>query len=59
MSKVKAVRGMTDILPEESLLWQYLEAEIREAFAIYGYREIRTPIVERAELFARSVGEAT
>ncbi|MGY4706582.1 histidine--tRNA ligase [Candidatus Bipolaricaulota sp. J31] len=57
--RVEAVRGMTDILPEEALLWQYVEAEIREAFALYGYREIRTPIVERAELFARGVGEAT
>ncbi len=57
--KVEAVRGMTDILPQEALLWQYVEAEIREAVALYGYREIRTPIVERAELFARGVGEAT
>ena len=57
--RVEAVRGMPDILPEEALRWQYVEAEIREAFAIYGYREIRTPIVERAELFARGVGEAT
>ncbi len=57
--KVEAVRGMTDILPEEAVLWQYVEAEIREAVAIYGYREIRTPIVERAELFARGVGETT
>ncbi len=59
MKKVEAVRGMSDILPEEALLWQHLEAEIREAVALYGYREIRTPIVERAELFARGVGEAT
>ncbi len=57
--RVEAVRGMPDILPEETPLWQYVEAEIREAFALYGYREIRTPIVERAELFARGVGEAT
>ncbi len=57
--KVEAVRGMPDILPEEALLWQYVEAEIREAVALYGYREIRTPIVERAELFARGVGQAT
>lgn len=57
--KIGAVRGMRDILPEETLLWQYLEAEIRAAFGLYGYREIRTPLVEDAELFSRGVGEST
>jgi histidyl-tRNA synthetase len=57
--KIGAVRGMRDILPEETPLWQKLEAEIRAAFALYGYREIRTPLVEEAGLFARGVGQAT
>ncbi|HEU68402.1 MAG TPA: histidine--tRNA ligase [Candidatus Acetothermia bacterium] len=57
--RVEGVRGMRDILPEETPLWQSLEAEIREAFAHWGYREIRVPVVERAELFSRGVGEET
>lgn len=57
--KIGAVRGMRDILPEETPLWQYLEDQIRRAFALYGYREIRPPLVEVAELFSRGVGEAT
>jgi len=57
--KLGAVRGMRDILPEETPLWQKLEAEIRTAFSRYGYQEIRTPIVELAELFSRGVGQAT
>lgn len=57
--KVESVRGMRDILPEETALWQRLEAEIRAAFALYGYREIRVPLVERVELFSRGVGEET
>ncbi|RLE30867.1 histidine--tRNA ligase [Candidatus Acetothermia bacterium] len=57
--KIGAVRGMRDILPEETPLWQKLEAEIRAVFSLYGYREIRTPLVEEAGLFARGVGQAT
>ncbi|MGB9861676.1 MAG: histidine--tRNA ligase, partial [Candidatus Bipolaricaulaceae bacterium] len=57
--KVESVRGMRDILPEEVPLWQKLEEEIRSLFALYGYKEIRPPLVELAELFSRSVGEAT
>jgi histidyl-tRNA synthetase len=57
--KIGSVRGMRDILPDETPLWQRLEAEIRETFALYGYQEIRTPLVEEAALFARGVGEAT
>ncbi len=57
--KVEGVRGMRDILPEEARVWQAVEAKIREVFALYGYKEIRPPVVERAELFARGVGEAT
>lgn len=50
---------MRDILPEETPLWQRLEGEIRGTFALYGYREIRVPLVERVELFSRGVGEET
>lgn len=57
--KMESVRGMRDILPEEAALWQKLEAEIREVFALYGYKEIRPPLLELAELFSRGVGEAT
>lgn len=57
--RVGSVRGMRDILPEETALWQRLEREIRELFALYGYKEIRPPLVELAELFSRGVGEAT
>ena len=53
--KLGSVRGMRDILPEEIPLWQRLEAEIKTAFSQYGYREIRTPIVELAELFSLSL----
>ncbi len=57
--RVESVRGMRDILPEEARLWQALEAEIRSLVELYGYREIRPPLVELAELFSRGVGEAT
>ncbi len=57
--RVESVRGMRDILPEEAVLWQKLEDEIRGLFSLYGYKEIRLPILELAELFSRTVGEAT
>ena len=60
MSKpFQAVRGMNDILPGESALWQSLETTVRDVLAAYGYHEIRLPIVEKTELFARSIGEVT
>ncbi|MDS4039773.1 MAG: histidine--tRNA ligase [Candidatus Competibacter sp.] len=60
MSKqYQAIRGMNDILPSESALWQTLETTVREVLAAYGYHEIRLPIVEKTELFARSIGEIT
>ncbi|MFO1372099.1 MAG: histidine--tRNA ligase [Candidatus Competibacteraceae bacterium] len=55
----QAIRGMNDILPSESVRWQGLEALIRELLAAYGYQEIRLPLVEKTELFARSIGEVT
>src|SRR5688572_7233784 len=56
---IQAVRGMNDILPDEVHLWQAFEATVRGCLEAYGYREIRMPIVERTELFVRSIGEVT
>nr|WP_238401079.1 histidine--tRNA ligase [Alloalcanivorax marinus] len=50
---------MNDVLPEQTPLWQWLEQRARTVLAAYGYREIRMPIVERTELFARGIGEVT
>lgn len=56
---VKAIRGMNDILPDESYLWEYFEKTVQQWLAAYGYRNIRTPIVEQTDLFIRSIGEVT
>lgn len=56
---IQAIRGMHDVLPEQTPLWQYAESIIREVMASYGYSEIRLPIVEKTELFKRSIGEVT
>jgi histidyl-tRNA synthetase len=56
---VKAIRGMRDILPPETGRWQYVEEVARKVFDLYGYGEIRLPLLERTELFARSIGEET
>ncbi len=56
---IQAIRGMNDLLPEQSSYWQYIESHLREVVAAYGYQEIRTPIVEMTELFKRSIGEVT
>lgn len=58
-AKIKAVRGMNDILPEETIYWQYFENCFRQLAASYCYREIRTPLLESTDLFFRSIGEAT
>jgi histidyl-tRNA synthetase len=50
---------MNDVLPDQSPLWEFFEDTVREVFRQYGYRNIRTPIVERTELFVRGVGELT
>lgn len=57
--KVQAIRGMNDVLPETAETWRYLESVVRDVVESYGYREIRLPILEHTELFARSIGEAT
>ena len=56
---IQAVRGMHDVLPEQTPLWQYAEQMIRDVLGAYGYSEIRLPIVEKTELFKRSIGEVT
>ncbi|WP_076542695.1 histidine--tRNA ligase [Shewanella sp. UCD-KL21] len=57
--QIQAIRGMNDILPTQSPLWQQVEAVIRSTVSAYGYSEIRTPIVESTDLFKRSIGEVT
>ncbi|RJG17284.1 histidine--tRNA ligase [Alcanivorax profundi] len=57
--KVTSIRGMNDILPEQTALWQWLEGKVRDVLASYGYQEIRMPIVEQTDLFKRSIGEVT
>lgn len=56
---IKGIRGVHDILPAEAPKWQRLEAAARQTFEAYGYREIRLPVFERTELFARGIGEVT
>ncbi|WP_240657002.1 histidine--tRNA ligase [Neptunomonas marina] len=50
---------MNDILPSQTPVWQYLEKQVKETLASYGYDEIRTPVVEQTDLFKRSIGEVT
>ncbi|MCP3664008.1 MAG: histidine--tRNA ligase [Gammaproteobacteria bacterium] len=57
--KIQAIRGMHDILPEQSPLWLILEDAVRDVVERYGYRQLRTPIVEMTDLFKRSIGEVT
>jgi histidyl-tRNA synthetase len=56
---LKAVRGTRDLLPDQTPLWNRVEATARAVFARYGFGEIRTPVLEATELFARGVGEET
>ena len=57
--KIKAINGFKDILPDEVVNWQKIETTARDIFRRFGMREIRLPILEKTELFARSIGEAT
>jgi histidyl-tRNA synthetase len=59
LSKIQAIRGMNDLLPGTSPVWQYLETTIAECVQSYGYREIRFPLLEKTELFKRTIGEVT
>ncbi|MFQ5458725.1 MAG: ATP phosphoribosyltransferase regulatory subunit, partial [Myxococcota bacterium] len=56
---VKTVKGFHDTLPDESHVWRWVSGTVRETFRAWGFREIRLPIVEKTELFARSLGETT
>jgi histidyl-tRNA synthetase len=56
---IKAVRGTRDLLPPETALWNFVEAAVRDVFRAYNFQEIRTPIFESTELFARGVGNET
>lgn len=59
MAKLQAIRGMNDILPGESLTWQYVENCFRQVVRQFGYQEIRFPVLEQTQLFKRSIGEVT
>ncbi len=56
---IQPIRGMNDVLPAESVLWQHVEGTMRELLVAYGYEEIRVPAVEHTELFKRAIGEYT
>jgi len=58
LTPLRALGGTSDILPEEARAWQQLEEKARRVFHLYGYQEIRTPLIEEAALFTRSLGEA-
>lgn len=58
MSSLKALGGTSDILPEEAAAWQTLEEKARRVLNLYGYQEIRTPLIEEAVVFTRSLGAA-
>jgi len=59
MNKIQAIRGMNDILPNETPIWQYFERTVQRVVDSYGYREIRFPVLEQTQLFKRSIGEVT
>ena len=59
VERLQSLRGMVDLLPPHLIFWQYIEAEARQQFARAAVREIRTPLLEATELFARGIGNAT
>ena len=59
MNAIRAIRGMNDILPDEIGAWQHVEGHARALLGAYGYEELRPPMVERTDLFRRSIGEVT
>ncbi|MBT5784473.1 MAG: histidine--tRNA ligase, partial [Candidatus Thioglobus sp.] len=58
-NKIQAIRGMNDLLPKDSSLWLSVERIISNLFISYGFKNIRTPIVEKTDTFCRAIGEAT
>lgn len=59
MESIQAIKGMNDILPDQAAWWQRVERTAREILENFGYREIRTPVLEKLDLFARGIGEST
>ena len=59
IEKIQAIRGMSDMLPEDAPLWHFFEKEASSLAKLYGYQHIRTPIVEQTRLFKRGIGEVT
>lgn len=59
LNKIKSIRGIKDYLPEETDIWQYVEKKIIKILITYGYKEIRLPVIERTNLFKRSIGNIT
>ncbi len=59
INKIQSIRGMHDILPEQTPLWQFFESTVKTLLQNYAYREIRMPVVESTDLFCRSIGEVT
>jgi len=57
--KIQSIRGMNDILPDESPSWQFIEKQLRQLLKSYNYDEIRFPVLEKTALFKRSIGEVT
>ena len=57
--RLSGVKGMNDLLPDQSGLWEWVEGRVADVFRAYGYQLIRTPIVEPTALFVRSIGEVT
>ncbi len=57
--KITALKGTKDVLPQESYLWHHVEYCMRHLTSLYGFREIRTPVIEHTELFLRGVGDTT
>jgi histidyl-tRNA synthetase len=57
--QIQAIRGMNDVLPDAARLWERCEETVRGWLRAYGYRNLRTPILEKTELFVRSIGEVT
>ena len=55
----KAPRGTADVMPEESNKWQFVEKSMLDTAALFGFKEIRTPVFEHTEVFTRSVGDTT
>ena len=58
-NKIQSIRGMNDLLPHESHIWQHIECVVADVLNSYGYREIRFPILEQTALFKRAIGEVT